>query len=48
MKNWNLSQQLDRQLRSLPIPLRKEIVDPELWCLIAIALLLLFFGGPIT
>jgi hypothetical protein len=48
MKNWNLVQQLDRQLRSLAVPLRREIADPELWCLILIALLLLVFGAPMA
>jgi len=43
MKTWNLAQKLDRQVRSLPLSLRAELADPELWCLIAIGALILLF-----
>ena len=35
---------LDRSIGLLPLPLRRELLDPEFWCLACIAAMLLLFS----
>lgn len=35
---------LDRSIGLLPLPLRRELLDPEFWCLACIAVMLLLFS----